>query len=175
MDIQTREIQDWVWLFGLTATPLTCIRFFISGLFFLYIIQVLGTFGVMLLLFHSKLIGGADGKAILILSLSYPWLGIDGVMLLLAPYIVLGGAFLITGIHCVLLAIQNLYNWQRYKTTKNDRVHPQRLRFWFSRKLSDSSKLDGVPIWKTQTVPLILYCLIAYLILLLAPQIVWLI
>lgn len=175
MDIQTREIQEWVWLFGLTATPLTCMRLFISGLFFLYILQALVTFGFMLLLFNFKLIGGADGKAILILSISFPWLGIDVVMLLLAPYLVLGGAFFLTGIHCIVLALQNIINWHRYKTSKQEGFTPQRRRFWFSRKLSYSSELGGAPIWKTQVVPLILYCLIAYLMLLLVPQIVWLI
>jgi len=166
MDIQTRKVQDWVWLFGLITTPLTCLRLFISGLFFFYIFQFLITFGFMLLFFNFRIIGGADGKAILFLSISYPWPITDVVMLFLAPYLVLVLAFLLTGFHCIILTIQNIFNWRRYRALKQYGLTPMRRRFWFSRKLSFSSELDETPIWKIHLVPLILYCLFAYLLLL---------
>lgn len=174
MDIRTRKVQDWVWLFGLIATPMTGLRLFVSGLFFLYVFQVLITFGFMILFFNLRIIGGADGKAILVLAISYPWLITDVVTLLIAPYLVLVVAFLLTGIHCIILTIQNIFNWRRYKASKQDRPTPKRRRFWFSRKLSYSPDSDEVPVWKIQLVPLILYYLIAYLLLLI-PQLVELI
>ncbi len=166
MDLQTRKVQDWVWLVGLSATPLTCVRLFFSGILFIYIFQVLVTFGLMLLFFSCRIIGGADGKALLILSISYPWPVIDVSTLLLAPYLVLGVAFLLTGIHCIILTIQNIFNWRRYGGLEQDELTPKRRRFWFTRKLSYSSELEEAPSWKIQLVPLILYCLLAYLLFL---------
>ncbi|MFX1564080.1 MAG: prepilin peptidase, partial [Promethearchaeota archaeon] len=93
MDIQTKEVQDWVWLFGLIATPLTCMRLFIYGVILPYILQVSINFVFVISLFHFRVIGGADGKAILTLSISYPWIFIDATILFLGPYIVLGIAF----------------------------------------------------------------------------------
>ena len=165
MDVRRGFVVDWIWILSLIATPIALVRLFTSGFLVLYLLQALITLVFVLLTFHLGVLGGADGKAVIILSIIYPWPEINQVMLLLSPILVVIGGFSIVGIQCTILGLSNFFNWLKSAEEIRTNLSPKKQRFWLTRRLSRTSINNEEP-WKTVTVPLILYFLLTYLVLL---------
>ncbi len=166
MDVRAGEIPNLTWFLGLIATPIAMFRLFMNGLFLLYLFQSVLAFTLVIFCFGIGVIGGADGKAILVTSLVYPWMKIDQIMLLYAPILTLTGALLIVGMHCVAITILNLIEHQQGSSQQKNLSKPKKRRYWFTRRISEDSTEIGERIWRKVSVPLVLYVLIAYIVLL---------
>jgi hypothetical protein len=136
----------------------------IAGLLLPYGLQSLFDFLLVIVGFRIGLIGGADGKAILLISFTYPWIIPDFVWLLLAPLFVLLGGFLLIGIHSLVVLILNLFTWKRI-TSNHETFKPERRIFWVTRRLERKDATRGAFEWNRVIVPLILYFLVSYLVL----------
>lgn len=166
MDVKRGKVPNWIWIPALGALPLALYRILAVGWLFIYGLQVGLVFALMLLCFHVGLLGGADGKAIIIISLVYPWLEIDYLLLGIGSLVVCLGALAIEGIQCLSLTVMNLYEWHRCPLPQRQTSHPECRRFWLTRRLSRSAGSRTPSIWKETAVPFVLYVLVAYLALL---------
>jgi len=167
-DYKTREVTNWVWVGGLVLLPLTLLRINFAGLTVIYGLQLLTTFVVVLLGFRLGILGGADGKAILLLAITYPWISIDAIWLFLAPLGVLLGGLLIVGVHSLVLLILNAIQWHRGSIRAEER-EPAKYVYWITRRLTRHQQ-DGSSEWITVSVPLVVYILMAY-----AALLVWMV
>ena len=163
-DYKTREIINWVWVGGLVILPLTLLRITFSGLTVVYGLQLFTSFAIVLLGFRLGILGGADGKSILLIALTYPWISIDAVWLLLAPLCVLVGGFFIIGIHSLFLLLLNTIRW-RHGSIPREEKFPAKQLYWVTRRLTQHQR-NGVTEWVTVSVPLVLYILMTYVTLL---------
>ena len=163
-DYKTREIANWVWVGGLMILPLTLLRINFAGLAVIYGLQLLTSFAVVLLGFRLGILGGADGKAILLIAFTYPWISIDAIWVLLAPLGVLIGGFLIVGIHSLVLLILNIIRW-RHRSIRSEENKPSKYTYWVTRRLIRHQQ-EGVAEWVTVSVPLVVYILMAHVTLL---------
>ncbi len=163
-DYQTREVSNWVWLVGLFCLPFTIFRVGVAGLLLQYGLQVLLVFIIILVGFQRGVLGGADGKAVLIISLLYPWIILDPLWLVIAPAIVLIGGFLLVGLHSLWLLCRNLFTWKQVSKTQDGIQKPEKKTYWLSRHFSVQST-QGTQ-WKQVDVPLIIYFFIIYTMLL---------
>ena len=164
-DVQTNTIPNWVWIVGLFGIPIALFRMTVAGFLLPYGLQSLFVFILVIVGFRIGLIGGADGKAILLISFTYPWIILDFVWLLLAPLFVLLGGFLLIGIHSLVVLILNLFTWKRI-TSHHEPFKPEKRIFWVTRRLERKKATSGVFEWNRVIVPLILYFLVSYLVLL---------
>jgi len=164
-DVQTNTIPNWVWIVGLFGIPIALFRMTVAGFLLPYGLQSLFVFILVIVGFRIGLIGGADGKAILLISFTYPWIILDFIWLLLAPLFVLLGGFLLIGIHSLVVLILNLFTWKRI-TSNHETFKPERRIFWVTRQLEKKEAKSGVFDWNRVIVPLILYFLVSYLVLL---------
>ena len=163
-DYKTREISNWVWVGGLVILPLTLLRINFAGLAVIYGLQLLTSFVVVVLGFRLGILGGADGKAILLIAFTYPWISIDAIWVLLAPLGVLIGGFLIVGIHSLVLLILNIIRW-RHRSIRSEENKPSKYTYWVTRRLIRHQQ-EGVAEWVTVSVPLVVYILMAHVTLL---------
>ncbi len=166
LDVRTGEVPNRVWLLGLAATPVGLYRLFTSNLVLLYALQSILTFIIVLFCFGIGLLGGADGKAILVMAFVYPWLEIDQITLAYAPILSLIGTLSILGIQCLTITILNVIKRRQYSSDQRTSLKPKRKRHWFTRRISEDPSEVGEVIWKEASVPLVLYILITYLVLL---------
>ncbi len=166
-DVRTGEVPDRVWFLGIIAFPIGLFRLFMSGLVLLFTLQSILTFTFVLFCFGIGLFGGADGKAILVTALVYPWLEIDQITLVYAPILTLTGTFLILGVHCFVITILNVIRRHQYSPQQKSVFKPKRRRHWFTRRISEDPAETEKAVWRKVTVPLVLYILITYLALLL--------
>jgi Flp pilus assembly protein protease CpaA len=166
MDVKKGEVSNLIWIPALGALPLALFRILAAGLLLLYALQAILVFALMLLCFDVGLLGGADGKAIVVISLIYPWLEIEYMFLSIGPLAVYLGALAIGGIESLGLAFLNLDEWCRSPLLQRQMSRPEKRRFWFTRRLSRSGEARKPPVWKNVAVPFVLYVLIAYVFLL---------
>ncbi len=163
-DYQRKEVSNGVWIVGIFVLPLTLFRVVIVGLWFLYSLQVLLVFVLVIGGFQLGVLGGADGKAVLLISLIYPWIKLEPLWLALAPVTVLIGAFLLVGFHSLRLLLGNLLVWKRNSKNQDPMQKPEKKFYWLTRTLvilpSQSNE------WKEVDVPLIVYLFIIYMLLL---------
>lgn len=164
-DVQTNTISNWVWIAGLFGFPIAFFRMALTGFLLPYGLQSLFVFILVTVGFRVGLMGGADGKAILLISFTYPWIILDFVWLFLAPLFVLLGGFLLIGLHSLVVLILNLFTWKRI-TSNHETFKPERRIFWVTRRLEKKETSSGIFDWNRVIVPLILYFLISYLVLL---------
>ena len=162
-DYQTREVSNWIWLIGLFGLPFTIYRVGTTGLWLLFGFQAVLVFFLVIASFRLGFLGGADGKAILIISLLYPWILLDPVWLLIAPFIVLFGGFLLVGIHSIWLLLQNRLAWNLISRNEERAQKPERKIFWFTRRFSPSLIENNQ--WRQVEVPLVSYIFLVYTIL----------
>ena len=167
IDVKKGEVPDQIWIFALASVPFGLLRLWIIGFLLLYVIQFLGIFIIVLLGFHFRVLGGADGKAILIFSLGIPWPLISETTILFGALLVFLSGYLIIGIQSMGLILLNYYQWLRIPRQNRASQIPERKRFWFTRRLYIRSKNADKDVgWKRVEVPLLLYFLMAYFILL---------
>ena len=162
-DYQIREVPNRVWIVGLCGIPLTIFRIGATGLLLQYGIQALVVFIFVLITFQLGILGGADGKAILLISLLYPWVILNPLWLVVAPFLVLIGGFLIVGVYSIWLLIRNK-NTSRKQKSVEIALEPTRKMFWLTRRLTVES-LQKIE-WEPVEVPLVLYFLVSYTALL---------
>ncbi|TRO50868.1 hypothetical protein E2P61_07570 [Candidatus Bathyarchaeota archaeon] len=162
-DYQTREVSNWIWLIGLFGLPFTIYRVGTTGLWLLFGFQAVLVFFLVIASFRLGFLGGADGKAILIISLLYPWILLDPVWLLIAPFVVLFGGFLLVGIHSIWLLLQNRLAWNLISRNEERAQKPERKIFWFTRRFSPSLIENNQ--WRQVEVPLVSYIFLVYTIL----------
>jgi len=167
MDAKRGEVQNGTWIPAVFALPLAVCRVVVAGLLFVYTVQAGFVFALMLLCFYLGLLGGADGKAILLMSLTCPWLEINAPFLSIGPVVVCVAALAIGGFQSLSLGLLNLEEWHRYSLPQRQISHPEKKRFWFTRRLSRTGQLGKPSVWKKVAMPLVLYVLVAYLLLLL--------
>ncbi|MFX1509684.1 MAG: A24 family peptidase [Promethearchaeota archaeon] len=163
-DYQTKEVSNWVWLVGLLASPITIIRISFTGLWFVYLIQILVVFIIVIVAFQVGLLGGADGKVILIVSVLYPWIILDSFWIIVAPFSILIGGYILLGAHSLWLLIRNIVKWNQLSKTI-DIVHkPKKKTYWLTRSLSKAHSQNEQ--WQVVEVPLIVYFCIVFTTLL---------
>jgi len=162
-DIRRKEVPNRVWVLSLGLMPLTLLRLLSAGLHLVYVIQTLLTFVLVMLAFQAGLIGGADGKAIMMLALLYPLPEIEEGLLMVSPFLVLLGAFMIMGLQCTSVVMLNIHEWISDRSLQ-EHCAPDKIRYWFTRRLHCT--LEGEAEWKQVSVPLVLYILVAYFALL---------
>lgn len=160
-DYKTREVPNWLWVGGLVILPLTLLRIIPVGLLLFYGAQLLVSLLIVLLGFRFSVLGGADGKAILLIALTYPWIVIEAIWLLLAPIGILIGGFLIVGGHSLVLLILNAIYWRRWSDHSED-LKPVKSTYWLTRRLKQSQKEGLSIIWVPVSVPLVVYILMTY-------------
>jgi Flp pilus assembly protein protease CpaA len=160
-DYKTREVPNWLWVGGLVILPLTLLRIIPVGLLLFYGAQLLVSLLIVLLGFRFSVLGGADGKAILLIALTYPWIVIEAIWLLLAPIGILIGGFLIVGGHSLVLLILNAIYWRRWSDHSED-LKPVKSTYWLTRRLKQSQKEGLSTIWVPVSVPLVVYILMTY-------------
>ncbi|MFW9983274.1 MAG: prepilin peptidase [Candidatus Odinarchaeota archaeon] len=165
-DVQTNIVTNWVWIIGLFGIPIASFRMIVAGFLLPYGLQILLIFILVIVGFRIGIIGGADGKTILILSLTYPWIILDFVWLLLAPFFILLGGFLLIGVHSLVVLIQNLIAWKQIAPDYIDAFKPEKKLFWVTRRLERRSTTPDFIAWKPVYVPLVLYFYVSYLVLL---------
>lgn len=165
-DVQTREVSNWVWIPGLFGIPAAIFRMMVAALLLPYGLQALLVFILVISGFRIGIIGGADGKAILLISLTYPWIILDFVWLILAPFIVLLGGFLLIGIHSLIILIFNLITWKRNISNHIEPFRPEKRMFWVTRRLVGKASAPDNIEWKPVVDPLILYFFATYIVLL---------
>ena len=129
-------------------------------------------FALMLICFHLGLVGGADAKAILLMSTVCPWLEIDLLHLSIGPATAFLAAFAVAGLESLGVALLNLREWQRVPPGQRQMLHPAKRRFWLIRRLSRVADSEELAIWRNVRVPLVLYVLIAYLLMLVCSKLV---
>jgi Flp pilus assembly protein protease CpaA len=166
MDVKRGEVQNGVWIPAVFALPLAIYRIVEAGLLLLYTMQVGFVFALMLLCFYVGLLGGADGKAILLMSVTCPWLKIDAPSLSIGPLVACLAALAIEGFESLCLALLNLDEWYRYPLLQRQISRPEKKRFWFTRRLLRKGEARKPSVWKKAAMPLVLYVLVAYLLLL---------
>jgi len=76
-DIKTREVDDKIWIFFIPiGIIITLFEFFLKFIDFsyliLYFISILIAIIVSIIIYYSKLVGGADSKALITLSFLDP-------------------------------------------------------------------------------------------------------
>lgn len=162
-DWQTREVNNWIWGIGLLIIPITTFRLGIVGLLVPYAIQACLLFSLVILGFWAGILGGADGKALLLISLLYPWIILDFTWLLTAPFWILIGGFLIVGIWAIVIFFTNLIRWRQF--SEKDKVKPAKSLFWITRRFIDNSSENRNPQWQPEAVPLILCFFLVYTML----------
>ena len=165
-DVQTKTVTNWVWLIGLFGLPIASFRMIVAGFLLPYGLQTLLIFILVIVGFRTGIIGGADGKAVLLISLTYPWIILDFAWLLLAPLFILLGGFLIIGVHSLVVLIQNLISWKQIVSKHMDTFKPEKKMFWIIRRLERKPTTPDFIAWKPVVAPLILYILVSYLVLL---------
>ncbi|MFX0169228.1 MAG: A24 family peptidase [Candidatus Hodarchaeota archaeon] len=163
-DWKTREVTNWVWVVALFILPLTLIRVYFSGLFVFYGVEIFANFILVILGFRFGVLGGADGKAILLISLTHPWITLESTWMLFASIGVLIGGFLIVGIHSIILLILNVVRWRRRPSCQDEKP-PKRI-FWLTRRLIQSPAEGSKTVWAIENVPLVVYILVAYTVML---------
>ncbi len=168
-DLQTREVPNWVWLLGLFGLPLTVLRLGLTGLLHPYGLQVLLVFILVIISFRVGVLGGADGKAVLVISLLYPWIVLDPVWLLVAPVMVLIGGFLLVGLQSLGLLLRNMLTWKRVSKRQVNLQKPTRKSYWFIRTLSVHPTDEEH--WKRVEVPLIVYFFVVFTLLLITTSV----
>ncbi len=164
-DFQTREVSNWVWVAGLCGLPFTIFRIGIAGLLLQFGLQAGLIFIIILIAFQQGVLGGADGKAILLISLLYPWIILNPLWIVIAPSLVLVGGFLLLGVHSLWLLIRNMYSRKQVRKTVDGLQNPEKKSFWLTRRFSVLSSQEIE--WKPVEVPLIVYFFIIYTVLLL--------
>ena len=165
-DVQTQIVTNWAWIVGLFGIPIASFRMFFAGFLLPFGLQTLLIFVLVIVGFRIGIIGGADGKAILIISLTYPWIILDFVWLLLAPFFILLGGFLLIGVLSLVVLIQNLITWKQIEPNQIEAFKPEKKMFWVTRRLERKSTTQNFIPWKPVVVPLILYFFVSYLVLL---------
>jgi hypothetical protein len=165
MDVKRDEVQNGTWTPAIFALPLAVYRVAVAGLLLLYTVQAGFVFVLMLLCFCLGLLGGADGKAVLLMSLTCPWLEIDAPFLSIGPLVACLAALAIGGFESLGLALLNLDAWYRYPLPQRRISHPEKKRFWFTRRLMRTGEPRKPSGWKKAAMPLVLYVLVAYLLL----------
>lgn len=165
-DAQTHIVTNWAWIVGLFGIPIASYRMFVAGFLLPYGLQTLLIFILVIVGFRIGIIGGADGKAILIISLTYPWIILDFVWLLLAPLFILLGGFLLIGVHSLVVLIQNFITWKQIDPNQIEVFKPEKKMFWVTRRLERKSTTQNFIAWKPVFVPLILNFFVSYLVLL---------
>jgi Flp pilus assembly protein protease CpaA len=168
-DYQTREVSNWVWLLGLFGLPLTVLRLGLTGLLPLYGLQAFLTFILVIIGFRVGVLGGADGKAVLITSLLYPWIVLDPIWLLVAPVMIFIGGFLLVGFQSLWLLLRNILVWKRVSKRQVNLQKPKMKTYWLTRNLSVLSKEEED--WKRVEVPLIVYFFVVFTVLLIATSV----
>lgn len=168
-DYQTREVSNWVWLLGLFGLPVTFLRLGPIGLLPLFGLQALLIFILVMIGFRLGVLGGADGKAMLTISLLYPWIVLDPVWLLIAPVFVLIGGFLLVGFHSLWLLFRNILFWKGDSKRQVNLQKPKRKIYWLTRSFSVLSEEAGY--WSRVEVPLIVYFFVVFTVLLMATSV----
>ncbi|MFW9934457.1 MAG: prepilin peptidase [Candidatus Thorarchaeota archaeon] len=163
-DYQTREVSNWVWLVGLIGLPITIYRIVLAGLLLVFGLQAFLALSLVILGFRVGVLGGADGKTVLIISLLCPWIILNPFWLLFAPFLILIGGFLLVGVHSLWLLLQNTVTWNRISKTQGVMEKPEKRAYWLTRQFS-VIQLKGHE-WKQVSVPLIVYFCIIYTTLL---------
>jgi Flp pilus assembly protein protease CpaA len=158
-----------VWLLGLFGLPLTVLRLGLTGLLLPYGLQALLVFILVIISFRVGVLGGADGKAVLVISLLYPWIVLDPIWLLMAPVMVLTGGFLLVGLQSFWLLLRNMLTWKRVSKRQVNLQKPTRKSYWFIRTLSVHSKDEEH--WKRVEVPLIVYFFVVFTLLLITTSV----
>jgi Flp pilus assembly protein protease CpaA len=164
-DYKTREVSNWVWVGGVVILPLTLLRISPTGLLHIYGFQLIIGFVIVILGFRVGILGGADGKAILIIGLTYPWIILEGSWLLLAPVGVLIGGFLIVGVNSLVLFLINATNWRRW-VIPHEKMKPTNPTYWFTRRLTRPQQEELDIVWVPVSIPFIVYILMAYAVML---------
>jgi Flp pilus assembly protein protease CpaA len=167
-DFQTREVPNWVWLLGLLGLPLTILRLVFTGLLPPYGLQALLVFFLVIISFRVGVLGGADGKAVLVISFLYPWIVLDSIWLLVAPVMVLIGVFLLVGLHSLWLLLRNILTWKRVSKRHVSPQKPTSKAYWLIRTLSIHSEEAH---WKRVDVPLIVYFFLVFTLLLISTSV----
>ncbi len=75
------------------------------------------------------------------------------------------GAFVIGAFQSLGLAVLNLYQWHHAPLPHRHRIHPAKRRFWLTRRLRTADSEKPV-VWRNVRIPLVLYVLVAYLLML---------
>ncbi|MFW9935149.1 MAG: A24 family peptidase [Candidatus Thorarchaeota archaeon] len=163
-DYQTKEVSNWVWLVGLLASPITIIRIAFTGLWFVYLIQIFVVFIIVIVAFQVGLLGGADGKVILIVSVLYPWIILDPFWIIVAPFSILIGGYILLGAHSLWLFIRNIVEWSQLSKTIGIVDKPKKKTYWLTRSLSKAHAQNEQ--WQVVEVPLIVYFCIVFTTLL---------
>jgi Flp pilus assembly protein protease CpaA len=163
-DSQTREVTNWVWLIGLLGIPFTIYRLGTAGLLLLYGLQMLIVFFVVIVSFGAGILGGADGKTVVIVSLLYPWIFLNPLWLLVAPMMVLFGGFLLLGVHGLWLLLRNLLTWNQVSKSQGPPQKPEKKIYWVSWRFS--AKSTQIDQWKQVDAPLVVYFFMTYTLLL---------
>lgn len=159
-DYQVREVSNSVWLIGLFGLPFTIYRVGTTGLWFLFGLQAVLVFFLVIASFRLGVLGGADGKAILTISLLYPWMILNPLWLFIAPFVVLFGGYLLVGIHSIWLLFQNRLSWKLVSRSEERAQKPEKKIFWFTRRFSLLLTEDNQ--WRQIEVPLVSYIFIVY-------------
>ncbi|MFX1300317.1 MAG: hypothetical protein ACFFDE_05175 [Promethearchaeota archaeon] len=167
-DVQTSTVTNGVWIIGLCGIPIASFRMFVAGFILPYGLQTLLIFILVIVGFRIGIIGGADGKAIQLISLTYPWIILDFVWLLLAPLFILLGGFLLIGVHTLVVLIQNLITRKQINSNHREDFKPEKKMFWITRRLERKPTTPDFITWKPVIVPLILYFFVSYLVLLIS-------
>lgn len=165
-DVQTNIVTNWIWIIGLFGIPIASFRMVVVGFLLPYGLQSLLIFFLVIVVFRIGIIGGADGKTLLLISLTYPWIILDFVWLLLAPFFILLGGFLLIGVHGLVVLIKNLITWKQIAPSNIQAFNPEKKMFWVTRRLKIKSTTPDFIAWKSVVVPLILYFFVSYLVLL---------
>jgi len=165
-DVQTSTVTNWVWIIGLFGIPIASFRMLVAGFILSYGLQTLLIFILVIVGFRIGIIGGADGKAIQLISLTYPWITLDFVWLLVAPLFILLGGFLLIGVHTIVVLIQNLITRKQINTNHSEAFKPEKQMFWITRRLEKKPTTPDSITWKPVVAPLILYFFVSYLVLL---------
>lgn len=166
-DIQTREVSNWVWILGLFGIFLAIFRMIIAGLLLPYGLQALLVFLLVITGFRIRILGGADVKAILLISFIYPWIILDFVWLIFASFFVLLGGFLLIGVHSLIVLFMNLITWKQISSNQDENLRPERRMFWITRRIIRKAPSSNMIEWEPVVVPLVLYFFVTYLVLLL--------
>ncbi|MFX1490793.1 MAG: prepilin peptidase [Promethearchaeota archaeon] len=165
-DLQTGEVSNWVWITGLLVLPITIFRMVLYGAILLYIFQVVIVIVLVTIGFYVGLIGGADGKAILLVSLIYPWNVFSLVWIITAPFLVLVGGFCLLGVYSLFLSIRNVVIRRRLTSSQRESTKPTKKIFWLTRRFNPLNSMKNGTRWEPVTIALIAYFLITYVVLL---------
>jgi Flp pilus assembly protein protease CpaA len=162
-DIQTGEVSNCVWILGLLAFPVTIFRMVVYGAILLYVFQATFVCVFVVIGFYVGLMGGADGKAILFVSLMYPWTVFTPLWLIAAPFVILVGGFCLLGVHSLILSIRNGILWRRSTPCQRETVRPAKRMFWFTRRFKQLHTMKNEVGWEPVTVALIAYFFVAFI------------